>query len=264
MRKNRADGMKMTSFFFLTSQTSSLQPIDELFMFLNYLALGPELRDLAERFRVQQSTVSQIISTWSSFLYAVLGSVRIWIPEEKLREYLPAEFKEFADTAVILDSTELRCQHPSSPFLQTKVSSAYKSCYTMKGLFGVAPHGAVTFISPLYAGSISDKQMLLNSGILSLLSPGMAIMAGHGFLTDDVVPCKIYWPAFLSGRSQRSDCEVSETQAIARLRVHVEQLVQRVKDHKLFNTEIPPQLFGCINQLHSVACLLINYDNSQV
>ncbi|XP_060917346.1 uncharacterized protein ftr97 isoform X2 [Labrus mixtus] len=217
--------------------------------------------DLADRYGVHQSTVSRIITTWSNFLYAVLGSVRIWIPEEKIRENLPTEFKDYADTTVILDCTELRCQCPTSPHLQSEVYSAYKSNCTLKGLLGVAPHGAVTFISPLYAGSISDKQITRESGILSLLKPGMAIMVDRGFLVDDFVPCKIYRPAFLSGRSQMSASEARETQAIARVRVHVERLIRRVKEHKFFETEIPLRFFGNINQLYSVACLLTNYEN---
>uniref|UniRef100_A0A3B3HWH9 THAP-type domain-containing protein n=1 Tax=Oryzias latipes TaxID=8090 RepID=A0A3B3HWH9_ORYLA len=237
---------------FSFEQTRFLQPIDEMFMFLNYLALGSKQRDLADRYGVHQSTVSRIITTWSNFLYTVLGSVRIWIPEEKIRAHLPAEFKDYADTTVILDCTELRCQCPSSPLLQSEMFSAYKSHCTLKGLLGVAPHGAVTFISQLYAGSISDKQITRESGILSLLRPGMAIMVDRGFLVDDLVPCKIYRPAFLSGRSQMSACEVRETQAIARLRVHVERLIRRVKEHKFFDTEIPLRLFGNINQLYTV------------
>ncbi|XP_049334167.1 uncharacterized protein LOC125801452 [Astyanax mexicanus] len=224
-----------------------LQPIDEMFMFLNYLALRLKQHDLADRFGVHQSTVSRIITTWSNFLYAVLGSVRIWMAVEKIREHLPAEFKDYADTTVILDCTELRCQCPSSPLLQSEVFSVYKSHCTLKGLLGVAPHGAVTFISPLYAGSISDKQIMRESGILSLLRPGMAIMVDRGFLVGDFVPCKIYRPPFLSGRSQMPVGGVTETQAIARLRVHVERL--------------PLRLFGNINQLYTVACLLTNYEN---
>lgn len=230
-------------------------------MFLNYLALCLKQWDLADRYGINQSTVSRVITTWSNFLYTVLGSVRIWLPVEKIREHLPAEFMDYADTTIILDCTELRCQCPTSPLLQSEVFSSYKFHCTLKGLLGVAPHGAVTFISPLYAGSISDKQIMRESGILSLLKPGMAIMVDRGFLVDYFVPCKVYRPAFLSGRSQLSTCEVRETQAIAHFRVHVECLIGRVKEHKFFDTEIPLRLFGNINQLYAVACLLTNYEN---
>ena len=119
----------------------------------------------------------------------------------------------------------------------------------------------MTFISVLYAGSISDKQITQESGLLTLLKHGMAVMVDKGFLIEDIVPCKIYRPALLSGRSQMSAGEVRETQAIARLRVHVERLIRRVKEHKCFDTEISLQLFGSINQLYTVACLLTNYEN---
>lgn len=208
-------------------------------MFLNYLALGSKQRDLADRYGVHQSTVSRIITTWSNFLYTLLGSVRIWIPEEKVRENLPAEFEEFADTRVILDCTELRYQTPSSPLLQSEVYSTYKSHCTVKGLIGMAPHGPITLISPLYAGSVSDKEILRQSGIVSLLKPEMAIMMDGGFLVDDCVPCKIYRPAFLSAKAQMPAPQVRETQAIARLRVHAERVICRLKEHKLFDSVIP-------------------------
>ncbi|XP_033467959.2 uncharacterized protein LOC117247480 [Epinephelus lanceolatus] len=244
--------------------TNSLQPIDEMFLFLNYLALGSKLRDLAHKYGIHQSTVSWIIITWSNCLYAVLGSVRIWMSEEKIREHLPAEFKEYSDTRVILTCMELKCQCPSSPLLQSEVFSSYKSHHTLKGLIGIAPHGAVTFVSPLCPGSISDKQILRQSGIGSLLTPEMAIMVDRGFLVDDVVPCKIYKPAFLSGKDKTPASEVRETQATAHLREHVECHISKVKQHKFFDTVIPLKMFGNINQLYTVACLLTNYENGQL
>ncbi|XP_008289293.1 uncharacterized protein LOC103364065 [Stegastes partitus] len=236
----------------------SLQPIDEMFLLLNYLALGSKLKDLADRFGIQQSTVSQIITTWSNFLYTVLGSINIWIPNKKITEHLPAEFEDYADTAVILNCTELRYQSPSSSLLESEELATH--C-TLKGLFGVAPHGAVTFISQLYAESVSNDHLIQKSGILSLLRPGMAIMVDQGFLVDDFALCEIYMLPFLSLKSQMSACDVRETQAIARLSAHVEHLIGRVKDHGFFDTEIPLQLLHNINQLYTVACLLTNYES---
>lgn len=36
---------------------------------------------------------------------------------------------------------------------------------------------------------VNGKQMLVESGILTLLSPDMAIMVRRDFLVDDYVPC---------------------------------------------------------------------------
>ncbi|XP_067312749.1 uncharacterized protein [Pseudorasbora parva] len=239
----------------------SLQPIDEFFLFMVHLSVGLTQRDLAHRFNIHQSTVSRIITTWANFLYTVLGSVRIWMSEEEVQAHLPNEFQDYPDTQVVIDCTELRCQTPSSLLLQSEVFSTYKSHCTFKGLIGMAPHGTITFVSSLYAGSVSDKELFKQSGIVSLLKPGMAIMVDKGFLVDDCVSCKVYRAAYLSKREQMSADEVRETQSIARLRVHVERLIRRVKQHKLFDTVIPLSITGSINQLYTVACLLVNYQN---
>ncbi|XP_071352417.1 uncharacterized protein [Trachinotus anak] len=241
--------------------TQALQPIDELFLLLNYLALGPKQRDLADQFGVHQSTVSRIILMWSSFLFSVLGSQQIWIPQDKIIEHLPGEFKDYPDTTVILDCTELRCQTPASPLLQSDVYSNYKPHCTLRGMIGMAPHGAVTFVSPLFAGSVSDKQIFLKSGIVSLLRPDMAVMVDRCLLVDDCVPCKVYRSAFPAGRPQMPADEVRETPSAAHLRVHVESLIRRLKEHKFFDKVIPLNMFGNINQLYVVACLLLNYQS---
>lgn len=239
--------------------TRALPAIDEFFLFLMHLALGLKQKDLGHRFQVHQTTVSRIITTWANFLYFVLGSVCIWMAKEQVRAHLPEEFHQFRDTQVILDCTEIRCQTPSSLLLQSEVFSNYKSHCTFKALVGMAPHGAITFVSTLYAGSISDRELFKQSGIINLLTPDMAIMVDKGFIIDSLVPCKIHRPVFLTKGKQMSADEVRHTQSVARLRVHVECLIRRIKEHKLFDTVIPLSISGSINQLFTVACLLVNY-----
>lgn len=91
----------------------------------------------------------RIITTWANFLYILLGSVRNWMSKEAVKAHMPKEFQDYPDTQVIIDYTELRCQTPSSLLLQIEVFSSYKSHCTFKGLSGMAPHGAVTFVIPV-------------------------------------------------------------------------------------------------------------------
>ncbi|KAG9279114.1 uncharacterized protein LOC125784831 [Astyanax mexicanus] len=244
-----------------SASATVLQPIDEFFLFMNYLSLGLMQKDLAHRFRIHRSTVSRIVNTWANFLYTVLGAVDIWLDGDTVKAHLPEVFQEYADTQVILDCTELRCQTPNSLLLQSEVFSTYKSHCTFKGLIGIAPHGAVTFVSSLYQGAISDKEILKQSGIVPLLDSSMAIMVDKGFLVEDCVPCRVHIPTFLAKRAQLSRSEIRQTQSIARLRVHVERVIRRVKEHKIFSTVIPLSITGSINQLFAVACLLVNYQN---
>ncbi|XP_055049475.2 uncharacterized protein [Misgurnus anguillicaudatus] len=253
---------KVANFEELTqTRTTKLAPIDELLLFLMHLSVGLLLRDLGERFGIHRTTASRIIVTWSHFLYILLGSIRLWIPKEEVKALLPPEFSAFPDTQVILDCTELNCQTPSSLLLQSEVFSQYKSHTTLKAMIGIAPHGAITFVSGLYAGFISDREIFKLSGIIKCLTSDTAIMVDKGFLVDDLVPCKVYRPAFRSRNSQMSREDVQHTQSIARLRVHVERCIRRVKENKLFDKPIPLSVCGSIDQLFSVACFLVNYQN---
>ena len=131
----------------------------------------------------------------------------------------------------------------------------------MKALVGIAPHGAVTFVSSLYGGSVSDKEIFKQSGIAALLTENMAVMVDKGFLISDCCKCKVYCPPFLSKQKQMPAYQVRETQAIARLRVHVERVIRRIKENKLFDGVILLSHAYNINQLFAVACMLSNYQN---
>ncbi|KAK7154797.1 hypothetical protein R3I93_009675 [Phoxinus phoxinus] len=233
-------------------QTSRCLPlIDELFLFLVYLALGLKEKDLGDRFNVHHTAVSRIIESWVRFLYTLLGAVRIWTSPEEIRATMPSVFSKYSDTQVIIDHTELRCQ--------SETFSQCKSHTTMKGMIGVSPHGAVTFVSSLYPGSVSDKELFRQSGIIPLLDKDMAVMVDEGFRIDDLVPCKVH--RLLCDNSHPSHDEVLVTQDITRLRIHVEKIIERIKGIKLFDTIIPMSISGSINQLFAVACLLTNYQN---
>ena len=83
-------------------QRHALPLIDEMFLYLMYMALGSTEADLAERFGIHASTVSRIITTWTHYLYFLLGSVTIWLSKEQVQAVLPWEYKQsqYADTQV--------------------------------------------------------------------------------------------------------------------------------------------------------------------
>uniref|UniRef100_A0A3P9PJG8 Uncharacterized LOC103480969 n=1 Tax=Poecilia reticulata TaxID=8081 RepID=A0A3P9PJG8_POERE len=236
-------------------------PIDELLLFLMYLAAGLQEGDLANRFQIQPSTASRIICSWADYLYSLLGSLCIWIDADAVRAQLPEDFRDFPDTRVIVGCSELRCQTPASALLHTEMSSKSKTQCVMRGLMGVAPHGAVTFVSSLYEGSVSDTELFMRSGLADRLTEDMAVMVGKGFLTSDLVKCKVYRPPFLGTKPQMASQNVLQAQKVARLRVRVERATRRVKENKLFDSVIPLSVVGNINKLFTVACLLVNYQN---
>ena len=51
----------------------------------------------------------------------------------------------------------------------------------MKSLLGITPNGAVSFVSELYSGSISDPDIVKKSGYLVYIQKGDVVMADKGF-----------------------------------------------------------------------------------
>lgn len=71
---------------------------------------------------------------------------------------------------------------PSSLQRNGELFSSYKNHKTLKGLVGIYPGGAVTFISQLYTGSISDREIVRRSGFLELpFDDEDPVMADKGF-----------------------------------------------------------------------------------
>ena len=203
-------------------------------------------QDLSVRFNCSISTVSRKIVTWANFLYFVLGRIPIWLSKATINRHMQDCFKElYPNTRVIIDCTEIKTQQPSSLVLNSQLYSHYKGGNTFKCLIGIAPHGAVTFISSLYTGCMSDVEITKYSGILDLLEPGDDVMADKGFTlrkTFEEKGVTLNIPPFLSSKRQFTP--------------DIEQLNRRIKENHLFDVPLPMTLVGSANQLWTDACLL--------
>ena len=244
-------------------RNESLPLLDQFFLFLCRVKVGLFEQDLAVRFNVSLSTVSRIFITWANFLYFALGSLLIWPPQSVIQQQMPECFKiTYPKTRVILDCTEVKVQTPSSKVLNSESYSNYKSHATFKGLVGITPSGSVSFVSVLYTGSISDKEITKKAGILDLLEKGDEVMVDKGFPIHDMlqeIGCTLVIPPFLRDKGQFEAHEVSSTHQIARLRIHIERAIRRVKEFHIFDGVIPLSLAGSINQVWTVCCLLTNF-----
>ena len=157
----------------------------------------------------------------------------MWPSRAQVDQHMPADFKDkYPSTRVIIDCTEIRCQMPKSLRLNSELFSSYKNHTTLKGLVGISPAGAITFISQLYTGHISDREIVTRSGFLNLpFDRGDSVMADKGFTVEDLLPLGVSLniPPFLGNKGQMSPEEVVETQSIASLRIHVERGINKIK-----------------------------------
>ena len=162
-----------------------------LFITLVRLRRGVDEEFLTDVLYISQSTVSWLLSTWINFLYLRLSSIPIWPSPHAVEHYLPTVFKaQYPNTFIIIDCSEIRCEVPSSLPLQSQLYSSYKSHTTLKGLLGITPCGAVSFLSEFFTGSIIDGEIFKESVLLDMLRtlpPGKSIMADKSFDVEDLL-----------------------------------------------------------------------------
>ncbi|XP_065642800.1 uncharacterized protein LOC136074412 [Hydra vulgaris] len=202
----------------------------ELFLVLTRFRLGYLVEDMALRFDISSSHVSRIIVTWTDFLHSQMRMLPIWATKQTVKETMPKCFKEkYESTRVILDCTELFIEMATSFRSQSATFSNYKHKNTAKGLIGIAPNGAITFISDLYCGRFSDKQITKDCGIYN------------------------------HGKAQLSLEDENETRKIAAVRIHVERAIQRIKNYHILQTPFKLSMAPEINKTWIVCCYLANF-----
>ena len=241
-----------------------LDPINQLFLTLVKLKLNLKLKDLAFRFGISPSAVSWYINTWICFLYHHLKEID-WTPSvNQVISTLPHSFKKlYPNTFAIIDGSEIFLETPSDLCMQSSTWSQYKHHNTAKFLVACTPNGAISFVSPVFVGSISDIKLTRESGFLTTLQdkPGISIMADRGFTIKDMlkdIGIELNIPPFMEGRAQLPVKEVQEGRRIASVRIHVERAIGRMKNFAILQGTFPISMSRIINQVVCV-CVCISY-----
>ena len=106
---------------------------DQCFMCLMKLRTGATNLDLAGRFTLPDGAVSSIILTWITYLYVVLGSVKIWPHRDILLCNQPEEFNSiYPNSVVVVHATELKIKVSIALQKHSESYSTYKSSITLK------------------------------------------------------------------------------------------------------------------------------------
>ena len=186
----------------------------------------------ADTFEISISIVSDILHTWLNFIYYELRFLIKWSSREQIAMNLPQGFKKFPKTRVIIDCREYFVQKPQSPEAQSQSWSDYKHSNIFKQLIAISPNGAFTFLSQLYSGRISDRDITERSGFLDKLTSGDDVMADRGFTIRDLLAvkgCTLNAPPFTKGKPL-SKHQTTHTRRIARARIHVERAIGHLKN----------------------------------
>ncbi|XP_065665774.1 uncharacterized protein LOC136087229 [Hydra vulgaris] len=234
---------------------------DEFLLVLMKLRLGSLYQDLAVRFNVAVSTCSEIFQSWIRAMAKSLSCVIFTPDQEIMRAITPVRFGKYSDTIGVIDCSEIFIETPRNLELQAATWSDYKHHNTMKFLLSVGPNGFITFISEAYTGRCSDKFITNDSDFLKTVPSHSRIMADKGFsIGNECSSSSIYFtvPPGRRGISQMPPAELIKTTEVAKLRIVVEQVIRRIKTHRILSNEFPITMLPHLNNILIVCAALSN------
>ncbi|XP_062567657.1 uncharacterized protein LOC134229891 [Saccostrea cucullata] len=180
---------------------------------------------------------------------------------------MPTDFaKKFPNTRIILDATEQPIHKPSNLEAHSKTWSSYKHKNTLKTMVGITPNGAVSYISPAYGGSASDRQIIERSTLLNQdkFDSRDSIMADRGILVQDLFAnqnISVNTPTLLKGKSQLSPEDIVRDRRVASKRIHVERVIGLAKRFKILKHELPMSKVPLASRIVYICFILSNFRN---
>ncbi len=255
----------------LAYQCQSLEPEEELLLTLMKLRLNKDDMELGFFFGISEKVASKVFHTWLNFMYYQLKELNLWLPRDVVDQYMPEDFKmKFPGTRVIIDGTEIGIEQPGSTKAQAAMWSSYKNKNTLKVLVGISPKGAVTYISSVYGGSVSDRQIVERSDLATaqgLFCEGDGIMCDKGFTIKDLFCNKgvsVNTPTFLKGMTQLSAEKVASDQKISSKRVHVERIIGAAKTFRILAERLKNKYVPLGGRILFVCLVIQNFKPSIV
>ncbi|CAC5392808.1 unnamed protein product [Mytilus coruscus] len=178
-----------------------------------------------------------------------------------LTEEKGVQSKSDGATTCIIDCAETFIQRPTNLRSRGETYSNYKSHKTAKHLVEISPHAQIMFISKAFGGRASDKFIVEKSGFINYLLPGVEIMADRGFTIDDLffpLRVKLNIPAFTKNKPQLSAEDVTTTRRIARVQIHVERVIRRLKVFKILSGTVHVSSLKLFDDILLVCSALVN------
>ncbi|OXU16250.1 hypothetical protein TSAR_010167 [Trichomalopsis sarcophagae] len=237
---------------------------DKLFIFLVKVKTGLTFSAIGVLFSVHRVTISRIFFSMLEELTTVTADLVFWPTKDVVQGTMPKCFyPDYSNTRVIIDCTEFKIEVPSTVDNRVFTYSHYKKGFTAKVLIGITPGGFISFRSKVAGGRKSDSQITIESGLIDLLENGDTVLADKGFpeikkvIDEKGKEVILVMPPFLHKNEDFTKQETEQTYSIAKVRIHVERIMQRLRTYQILN-KIPEHLFCCVDDILQVCCALVN------
>ena len=112
---------------FYNSLSMRKRPLEEFFIVLCHLRRGFSERQIVNLCDMAQSTLCRIFIPWINFMYLIFGQTCIGPSKKVIQQTMPADFKKFPITGVIIHCTVDFCEMTSSLVLNSNYSALTKN-----------------------------------------------------------------------------------------------------------------------------------------
>ena len=128
--------------------------------------------------------------------------------------------------------------------------SHYKKNCTATVLIGITPEGIISLRSDVDARRKSDSQLTMESELLDLLKDSNTVLANKGFPEIKTVidasgkRVQMVMPPFVQKNNEFSSEKTHQTYSVARVRIHVERIMQRLRTYRLLHKNLQPPIIS--------------------
>ena len=234
---------------------------DELLLVLVKLKTGLNNQRLSCMFGVSATLVSSIFSTLINFMAREL---KILFEMPVIQEPVADCFQKYRGLRSVIDCTEIQSEKGKNLQARKEMYSNYKSKETVKFMIGMGPSLCVNYVSKAFGGRASDKHIVLSSTtFLEGLPIGSMVMADRGFNIEkelERLGIKLLIPVFKGkDRTQMTKQELELSESIARARIHVERIIQRIRTFEILETPMKTLSQDVLEQMFTVCAYLVNF-----
>ncbi|CAC5413894.1 unnamed protein product [Mytilus coruscus] len=251
--------------YYIYFRSERLSVENQFFLTLVKLRQHKTNFELSRLFNISETAVINIWITWINFMFHQWKEINIWPERDLVRFFSPYNFRrQFPTTRIIIDGTECPIRKPRSPIAQQSTFSTYKNRNTIKILVGATPGGLVSYVSPSYGGSSSDRQICESSRLMTICDHGDSIMADKGFNVQDLFApydVSINIPTFFRKKNRMTCKSVMKDRKISSKRVHIERIKWLAKTFKILKEPLNIVETKLATDITFVCFMLCNFKN---
>jgi len=233
----------------------------KIFLVLSKLSINRSYKYLSDLVGFQRRMCGAFFANTVHLLAVTLKNSVTWPSKEEITFNMPTCFEKCTDTRVILCfQVPLTCSDCSEYPIRLYVPSKFNQ--SIKILVGFAPSGLVTFVSEVYDGRATDKEIIEDCDLLPKLEPHVdAIMVDQGFAIHDTClnkGIKVYTSPFVLKKQRLTDTNDKSSLESTGAWAHVKNVIDRFRAFKVLQSKISGSVVPYLDDVLIVIAGLVN------